>query len=978
MFDVRPVNIAGDLDWEKIQKVSANYSLQKNKVASCETRVYREFYQEEEKQFRIRPGIAPRPIPRKAEVYVLGNKFESESLPIFNSSAEIFQEAKFEAELPYQQEIVAKESRVELSEAENNQEKIDRAFARSKFTRKHKTLKPKVYILGKEYEGGDFPIFSPPAEVFHKSFAENKEAAVKRGLVPKKILPRESSIQKNHSQAVKKIGVSLKEKFRKIFWFFYRCVFWPIVSFPFVISLKACRSVYRAFQKALPALWGIILWPFKASFGLAVMASGVFGALFKKIKKIAKKIIVWPLILSRSLVYFFRTIFPPRRKFAFSFANNFTSFSAVALLIIFTIGTTAFWNKGIFIQGKVLGASQEGYESINTALADLKKQNFEESIAGFNEANLKFSEASSELDKIGNLLIGPSRFIPFASKLSSGSNMIEAAKKLSSAGEELVKTTQAVARFKESEKLNNFSLLDLFRDTQAHLGMAQDNLKKANAFMEGVNVSDLPEDKREKFVTLKTTLPSAILAVDTFLNNELVLSDLLGGNGPRKYLFLFQNNQEMRATGGFIGSYGLLDIANGRIRNFFIDGIFNPDGQLKEKIIPPVPIQKISAAWSLHDSNWFPDFPASAKEAIVFYEKTGGPTTDGVITLTPTVLQKLLEITGPIEMKDYDVVLDSHNFIEKTQYEVEVDYDKTENKPKKILSDLAPLILDKLFSARDLQTIIRTLDVFMEALNQKQILIFSQNAEMEKIISEQGWSGEILSTPKDYLSVINSNINGFKTDGIIDEKIEHQAEIQDDGTIIDTVTVTRHHNGGNTGYAWWDKVNSDYLRVYVPLGSKFLSVEGQTREFTKPPLDYEALGFKKDARVEHEEAGITIDEATGTRIYEDFGKTVFANWTYVSPHESMTIKYRYQLPFSLNFGGSENSAQSYSLLLQKQSGSLGSEFESKIAFPHKYNIIWRSPEDLQLAENELQFKAVLDKDLFLGAAFTEKNLIISQ
>jgi hypothetical protein len=308
---------------------------------------------------------------------------------------------------------------------------------------------------------------------------------------------------------------------------------------------------------------------------------------------------------------------------------------------------------------------------------------------------------------------------------------------------------------------------------------------------------------------------------------------------------------------------------------------------------------------------------------------------------------------------------------------VEVDYDKEENEPKKILSDLAPLILDKLFSAKDLKTIVRTSDVFLEALNQKQILIFSRNAELQKTISGQGWSGEVLQSPKDYLSVINSNINGFKTDGVIDENIEHEAEIQDDGTIIDTVTITRRHNGGNTGYAWWDKVNADYMRVYVPLGSRFLGVEGQTREFNKPPLDYDALGFRKNARVEKEESGMTIDEATGTRIYEDSGRTVFANWTYVSPQETMTIKYRYQLPFRVSFSGSEKSAQSYSLLAQKQSGSLGSGLASKITFPRRYEAIWRSSEDLQSAENTLQFKAVLDRDLFWGAAFTEKNIIIN-
>jgi hypothetical protein len=179
-----------------------------------------------------------------------------------------------------------------------------------------------------------------------------------------------------------------------------------------------------------------------------------------------------------------------------------------------------------------------------------------------------------------------------------------------------------------------------------------------------------------------------------------------------------------------------LDIAgDGRIRNFFVDGIFNPDGQLTDKIIPPKPIQKISAAWSLHDSNWFPHFPLSAQKAISFYEKTGGPTVDGVVTLTPTVMQKLMKVTGPIYMEEYDVELTSENFIKKIQYEVEEDYDKEDNRPKKILSDLAPIVLDRLLSSGDPETISETIKILGEALNEKHILIYSSNEELQQIIS---------------------------------------------------------------------------------------------------------------------------------------------------------------------------------------------------------------------------------------------------
>jgi hypothetical protein len=670
--------------------------------------------------------------------------------------------------------------------------------------------------------------------------------------------------------------------------------------------------------------------------------------------------------------------FPARFTLNFSPRKTAFYFGISSLIVALTIGGFAFGSRGLKIKGEVLGTSQEAYSSLDSAINSLKDQNYEASGLEFEKSYEKFSEASKNLDEVGKVFIEISRFFPVSSQLSSGKNLIEAGKHVSLAGQSFNKIVAATSSLKNPLKESDntsVSLLDIFQLSEKEIKTANQELESAQENIKNVNVDDLPKDKQQEFIDLKGKLPMVIQSTSGFLKNSEIFADLLGENGPRKYLFLFQNNQEMRATGGFIGSYGLLDISDGRVRNFFVDGIFNPDGQLQDKIIPPEPIQKISAAWSLHDSNWFPDFPASAKEAILFYEKTGGPTADGVIALTPTIMQKLLSVTGPIEMKDYGVTIDSDNFIEKTQQEVEADYDKEHNQPKKILSDLAPIILDKIFNARDPKSVLSTLDVLSSGLEEKHILLYSQDENIQKIISGQGWSGETLKTPKDYLSVINSNINGYKTDGVIDEEISHNAEIQPDGGIVDTVTVSRHHNGGNFSYVWWNKVNADYMRVYVPLGSKLISAEGQTRETDKPPLDYEALGFRKDPLVQKEEAGISIDENSGTKIFEEAGKTVFANWTYVSPQETMTIQYKYLLPFKITFDTNDKPADSYSLLAQKQSGSLGSKLSSKITFPKNYNAVWNYPENLDKKGNEASMETDLKTDQFIGLVFTKEGIL---
>ena len=675
---------------------------------------------------------------------------------------------------------------------------------------------------------------------------------------------------------------------------------------------------------------------------------------------------------------FERNLFDTSIRFDFNLKKYYPLGAGLLAIFVLVFGVSLFV-RGMSIKKSAMENGNSAYLNLAQAKDNILNNNFQASQLNFNEAYANFDTIAKDLDGMGGIFVSATRYIPFLSKLSSGSSLAQAGKDVSEAGGYLNNIVATMNTLKNNSNDANkddqqsISLLKIFQDTDQNVEKIRVLLQDAQENIDKVNVDDLPKDQQAKFLDMKNKLPEINKFLVMFSDNSKIFTDVLGGNGPRKYLFLFQNNQEMRATGGFIGTYGVMNILDGRIDKFFIDGIFNPDGQLREKVVPPAPIQKISAAWSLHDSNWFPDFPTSAEKATWFYEKTGGPTVDGVITMTPTVMQKLLHITGPIEMTDYGVTVDENNFLEEIQREVEVDYDKELNQPKKILADLAPKILDKIFNAKSVTEIAKTAGVLLESLNEKQILIYSKNYDIENELSRLHWSGEVLSTQKDYVSVINTNINGFKTDGVVDEKIEHQAEIQTDGSIVDTVTITRHHNGGSTAYDWLNRVNADYMRVYVPKGSKLLSAEGQTREFDSSPIDYNALGFKRDAQVKMEEDSMQVDDDSGTRVYDDSDKTVFANWVYVSPQETVTVKYKYVLPFKLDFNGEDKTTDTYSLLAQKQSGSVGSQFSSEITFPDEDTVVWKYPDNLVQTGNDLKTEADLKTDKFVGVAFSKKQ-----
>jgi len=640
-----------------------------------------------------------------------------------------------------------------------------------------------------------------------------------------------------------------------------------------------------------------------------------------------------------------------------------------SLLVLFLAGGVWGTQRIFSIKSEVLGESSEGLSSADRALAELSSANFENSADHFSQAYASFSAASDSLGTIGNELAKATRFIPGLSLFSSGQGIIDGAKHLSNAGATMSRMLLLFPTSSDAGEMRfDGGLLEILSEAETFSASALHDLSLAEESLSRVDMDDVPEEKREAFLLLREKLPIAKTLLSAFDRNAGLVRELLGENGPRVYLLLFQNNHELRPTGGFIGSYGVIEVDRGHVRKFLIDGIFNPDGQFKEDIVPPAPIRKVSAGWSLHDSNWWPDFPTSAEKAMLFYEKTGGPTVDGIMTVTPTVIEKLLAVTGPIPMPEYGVTIDAENFMTAVQEEVEVRYDKEWNQPKKIIADLAPRLLDNLFQSSDPARIIAAAEALSKGFDERHILLYSRNDEAEKLLDSVGWSGRLLPTDRDYLSVVHTNLNGYKTDGVITEDIEHRAHIQSDGSVVDTVRITRKHAGGDTRYDWWDKVNSDYLRVYVPEGSELLSAKGHTYEFPSDPIDYDALGFRRDPDVEQEERS-TVIHGSGTRISRESGKTVFGNWVYVSPGESVTVEYSYRLPFSVLPGGADPAT--YSILFQKQAGTSGSALRHALSFPESFVSVWSAPGS-DLVRNELFSTAKLSTDAFFGSVFMKR------
>ncbi|MET0783605.1 MAG: DUF4012 domain-containing protein [Leifsonia flava] len=156
----------------------------------------------------------------------------------------------------------------------------------------------------------------------------------------------------------------------------------------------------------------------------------------------------------------------------------------------------------------------------------------------------------------------------------------------------------------------------------------------------------------------KTSLATALgqaAGLSATLDDALVIAPvMLGADGPRNYLVLFQNNAELRTAGGIPGAFALVHAEDGLLQlvRQASTADFSPNG-------PALPAPAAMAAvfgdgMSSHiqDVTMTPDFTVSADLASAMWERKFGGTVDGVIAVDPVALSYLLGATGPVTLAD--------------------------------------------------------------------------------------------------------------------------------------------------------------------------------------------------------------------------------------------------------------------------------------------------------------------------------------
>ncbi|MBI3558792.1 DUF4012 domain-containing protein [Candidatus Gottesmanbacteria bacterium] len=380
------------------------------------------------------------------------------------------------------------------------------------------------------------------------------------------------------------------------------------------------------------------------------------------------------------------------------------------------------------------------------------------------------------------------------------------------------------------------------------------------------------------------------------------LPDLAGVNGEKKYLVLFQNDAELRPTGGFITAYAVFRIEKGKIHLETSDDIYKLDDTLIRQVAPPDPISRYLNVygWRMRDANFSPDFYSSMKTFEDLYASSSAKQKiDGIIALDTHVLVTLMDVLGPVNTYGTDFTTKKVPQCDCPMviYELEKYADEPKSYERGSRKDIIGVLLQTLMQkimAAPRQIYGPLFQAFFKEAQEKHILFYLHNQDAQDGLEAINWAGRIKTYDGDYLHVNDANLAGAKSNLYLVPSVKQEITVTDNGA-EETLTLDYKYPRGADNCSLERKtglclagIYRDYLRIYLPKGAVLVN----------------SSGFENKSKT-----------------FEDLNHTVIDGFFTVVPQglAKITIKYR--------ISGEFKKFKEYKSLIQKQPGTDGNHYQ---------------------------------------------------
>ncbi|MDP3837077.1 MAG: DUF4012 domain-containing protein [bacterium] len=584
------------------------------------------------------------------------------------------------------------------------------------------------------------------------------------------------------------------------------------------------------------------------------------------------------------------------------YVKTFLRYFLIALGVIFFVVVISFLISWKHWQGFAAEAMR-GQSLLNLALNDFRAQNWDEAKVKLEQGQSAFTASAQEIEALRTSWL-PARIGLGRAQLNDLQHLNDSALIISASAAQAADLASNLdlaalgqGKFGDLSTERKAAILQSLIALEPELNGLKANVSLAIYNLDRIHRYGILSPFNKRLDEIRDQLAAGKILLARSIPIMRLLPAFTGYPSQVHYLIMLQNNDELRPTGGFLGSYVRVDIADfGEIKKLEANDIYHLDMPSIGKVVyeAPTPITSYLNVKNLYlrDSNWSPDWPTSArliKEMYALESAAAGqsePALDGVLAITPDLVANLLRLTGPITVRGETYA--PENMQALLQYNVEIAYkddDISSWDRKDIINDLISELKDRLMSL-PLSRYPELAEVITKSITRGDLLMYFGNPGRQTVATALGADGSIETVSGDYLMVVDANLAAFKSDAVMSKRISYK--LKQGASLQATATLNYRHDGG---FDWRTTRYRSYTRVLAPLGSKLISIDGLNNSET------DVSSYDDDA----------------------LGKHVFGFFWSVEPGSSRQVSVNYELPPSL--GQRLTDDKVYTLYVQRQPGS---------------------------------------------------------
>ena len=563
---------------------------------------------------------------------------------------------------------------------------------------------------------------------------------------------------------------------------------------------------------------------------------------------------------------------------------------------------------------RAASAAQRGRAALTRAEASLSARQLDATRQELVVADEAFSGTQADMRALGPVA-AVARWVPvLGNQVKAVDTLASAGLRLSRAGQPLVDAAGAVLN-PADDKVPVSAAMDALRTTQASLAPAVDAVLQASDDVARLDGMFLVGPLARARDDLAVRLPRIKARAESAADGLTALMAFAGDSGPKRYLFLSQNPDEVRPTGGFIGTYGVLTADRGQLKLERYDAMENwtlahPNAVVPpDRAGPPFRYQNPPLRRTISNVNSGPDWPTAAQLAANLWKSAGEPPVDGVVSFTPGFMARVLSVVGPVSVPAFGETVTSANIDERLNYYTHQLPPPPGTNRKDFVAAVAENVMHKLLDAPASQW--EPLGgVIGEAFAAKQAMAWSSDPTVARTLADRDWDGAFRSHAGDFF--FNSEFEFAAKNGRgIRRVYDHHVTVKPDGSarIATKLTVTNTEPPDDEGnFAG----TLGYLTIYGPQDAVLDDGASDPLSFKEPALvGHSAAGWFRAAAPSGGQTTLTVvwDAPNFVAPQKDGSWLYRLRWLHLPDHVGDVVNLSFDLPPGWTWAGDGPPAQ---------------------------------------------------------------------